>query len=72
MATVETKMKLAIKKEIRKQVKISGSHLGTIKRAFEINFPSYSWEDWKGFAESVMANKFNGVQASIRSTVRYQ
>jgi len=49
----------AIKKEIRKQVhKVKGSHIGTVKHAFEIHFPSYNWDDYSEFAKSEIAKKY--------------
>ena len=37
---MDTKLNSAVKKEIRKQIKINGSHMGTVRTAIETQFPS--------------------------------
>jgi len=58
MTTTERLIKKGIKKFIRKQINIRGSHIGTVRAAFEIHFPSYDFMDWVEFTELEQAKKF--------------
>jgi hypothetical protein len=46
MATLNS----VVKKEIRKQAKISGAHIGYIEHAVKIQFPSVNFEEFRQFA----------------------
>ncbi len=46
---MNTKLKNGIKKEIKKQVSIKNSHLGTVIKALSVQFPSVNLEIWEDF-----------------------
>lgn len=56
------KMNIAIRKEIRKQVKLAGNkveaNMPYVQHALKIQFPSANWEDWKGYALEQVESKF--------------
>ena len=64
-------MKNAVRKEIRKQVKINGSHLATIKRAISIQFPSVNFDEFKDYTEEQIEKKYQAVQISVKASIRF-
>jgi len=54
--------KRQVKKEIKKQVKINGSHLGSVQYALHIQFPSLNTDAWKTFIEKEFIKKYNNVK----------
>jgi hypothetical protein len=57
-----TSFKIHVKKEIKKQVKIAGSHYGTVQHALKIQFPSLNIDEWKAFIENEFTKKYNNVK----------
>lgn len=52
-------MKVAIKKEIRKQIhKVNGSHLGTVQAAIKTQFPSADLNEFSDFINSEFKKKY--------------
>ena len=51
-----------VKKEIKKQVKIQGSHLGTVQYALNIQFPFLNTDEWKEFIQTEFTKKYNHVK----------
>jgi hypothetical protein len=48
----------AVKKEIKKAVKANGSHIGTVKHALSIQFPSVDFADFESFTKNELAKKY--------------
>ena len=52
-------LKNAVKKEIKKQVhKVTGSHMGTVKNAISIQFPSVDFSEFADFAKNEFSKKY--------------
>jgi hypothetical protein len=53
-------MNAAIKKEIKKQIhKVNGSHIGTVKNAIAIQFPSADLTQFIDFINSEFQKKYS-------------
>ena len=53
-------MNAAIKKEIKKQIhKVNGSHIGTVKNAIAIQFPSADINSFNDFINSEFQKKYS-------------
>ncbi len=53
-------MNNAIKKEIKKQIhKVNGSHIGTVKNAISIQFPSADLNQFNDFINSEFQKKYS-------------
>lgn len=61
-----------VKKLIRSNLKLSGSHLGTVKHALETKYPNVEWSEYKEFAEKEQQKIFDKTEITIRKSVRYQ
>ena len=68
---MENKINSAVKKEIRKQVKINGSHMGTVRTAIETQFPSIDWYGFIEFAHSEFNKKYDSAKPSIKASIRF-
>ena len=68
---MENKINSAVKKEIRKQVKINGSHMGSVRTAIETQFPSINWYGFIEFAHSEFNKKYDSVKPSIKASIRF-
>ena len=51
-----------VKKEIKKHVKLPGSHLGSVQYALHVQFPSLNTDEWKTFIEKEFIKKYNNVK----------
>lgn len=68
---MDTKLIQAVKKEIRKQIKINGSHMGTVRTAIETQFPSIDWYGFIEFAHSEFSKKYDSIKPSIKASIRF-
>ena len=65
-------MNTVIKKFVTKELKKVGSHLGTVKAAFENQYPNYNFVDYKEFAQKIIDKRYANVETKIRASVRFQ
>ena len=68
---MENKINSAVKKEIRKQVKINGSHINTVKQAILVQFPSINFAEFYEFTKNEFSKKYASVKASIKASIRF-
>lgn len=64
------KMKTNVKSLIRKDIKKTGSHFGTVKRMLESI--GEDPEMYREFINDEISKKFKSVKTTIRASVRYQ
>jgi hypothetical protein len=70
MRNTETKS-AAIKSEIRKSVKRTGSHLGAVKAVITNKFEGVDFEEYKEFTNELIIKKLKNTKSTIRASVRF-
>lgn len=55
---------------VRKEVKKTGSHAGTVKKALENN--GFDYEIYKNFVAECFDSKYNKTKSTIKKTIRFQ
>ena len=65
-------MKTEVKNQIKKIVKINGSHLGVVKNIIKTNNPDVDFDLYIDYTNGLFNKKFNNVKTSIRKNIRFQ
>ena len=55
---------------VRKEVKKTGSHAGTVKKALENN--GFDYEIYKNFVAECYSSKYNKIKLTIKKSIRFQ
>ena len=58
------------KELVKKEVKKKGSHIGTVKKAIEVN--GLDFNIYFEFIKECFSKKYNSVKLSIKKSIRYQ
>ena len=58
------------KELVKKEVKKNGSHIGTVKKAIEVN--GLDFNIYSEFIKECFSKKYNSVKHSIKKSIRYQ
>lgn len=65
-------MNNTIKNQIKKFVKINGSHSGIVKLKIKNLYPEVNIDEYSDFIKKQFELKYNKTKTSIKSNIRYQ